>query len=596
MLEKLSKPTDHPQAHFLHQSSMEVFRRLGLADKIYSAGPPVEDWARFVYCESMTGSAYAIREHFSGSSKFSVSQMMHASPCSAAHLAQSKLVKLLLDAVDKHPLIDVKFGHEVTHIKTESSKSQGNSTVVSIRSSDGQIFRMQPESLVGADGSSSTIRNFAGININRGKVLQNLVNVHFTVPAGVLDTNLNARGMLYFVFNPSVVCVIVAHDIDTGEYVCQIPFFPPYQNLSDFTAPVCKELILSAIGTQVGVDVKSVKAWTMQTGLADTYRTDNILIVGDACHQFPPAGAFGMNSGIQDANNLAWKLAGVLSGELAGTVMDTYETERRNYIKKTIDVSLKNFRSVLKTAACLGADSSHLDTVLKLLKAPPASFLPLSAQKKMLEQAMDLGRSQFYFLSEMNPIGSRRLEKSRSAVKNDGLALLFPGLDLGTAVTSSIVDSRINNLNEDVFDFVPAVASGVRLPHANIRIRIIRDNNTAVSQRMSTIDLVDMLQANQLMFLTWGTVSPGNLLGSQCWSSYLKHVHIARETGTGTPNSQSIVWDDAASTFSVQDGAALVRPDGIVAWCDTSLSDFKSQKEFNRILNTMYINKSQSCQ
>ena len=58
------------------------------------------------------------------------------------------------------------------------------------------------------------------------------------MPPGALRGRLDERGMLYFVFNPAVVCVLVAHDIGAGEWVCQIPYFPPYQSPSDFPAPV----------------------------------------------------------------------------------------------------------------------------------------------------------------------------------------------------------------------------------------------------------------------------------------------------------------------------------------------------------------------
>lgn len=124
----------------------------------------------------------------------------------------------------------------------------------------------------------------------------------------------------------------------------QVPYFPPTQSLADFTPKVCQKLLEAAIGlSDVDISVLTVRTWTMHAEVADAFRvsglhmTDsshfqqhfcfvcfvvdlldyicfatqvgNVFLTGDAAHRFPPAGGFGMNTGIQDAHNLAWKLA-----------------------------------------------------------------------------------------------------------------------------------------------------------------------------------------------------------------------------------------------------------------------------------------------
>ena len=99
--------------------------------------------------------------------------------------------------------------------------------------------------------------------------MQHLVNVHFTSPK--LANALRAAGraaMLYFVFNPDVVAVVVAHDVTedgAGDFVAQIPFFPPTQSLAeDFGASRCAALVRRAIGDDVDGDdvvIRSVRAW-----------------------------------------------------------------------------------------------------------------------------------------------------------------------------------------------------------------------------------------------------------------------------------------------------------------------------------------------
>lgn len=85
-------------------------------------------------------------------------------------------------------------------------------------------------------------------------MLQNLLSVHFH--SRQLGRKLSANpAMLYFVFNSRVVLVVVVHNLEDGEFVAQIPFFPPLQQSSDFGEKVCKQLIHYAAGSPLD-DVK----------------------------------------------------------------------------------------------------------------------------------------------------------------------------------------------------------------------------------------------------------------------------------------------------------------------------------------------------
>jgi 2-polyprenyl-6-methoxyphenol hydroxylase-like FAD-dependent oxidoreductase len=111
----------------------------------------------------------------------------------------------------------------------------------------------------------------------------------------------------------------VAHDLRTGEFVAQVPFFPPHQSLEkDFSPDVLKALIERAAcgrgtkGDGLGdLEVRSARSWTMSAEVADSFVTGNgrVVLCGDAAHRFPPAGGFGMNTGVQDAHALAWRIA-----------------------------------------------------------------------------------------------------------------------------------------------------------------------------------------------------------------------------------------------------------------------------------------------
>ena len=85
----------------------------------------------------------------------------------------------------------------------------------------------------------------------------------------------------------------------------------------------------SGLGVDTPVTIDSVQKWECMADVADRFRDGRVFLAGDAAHLMPPYGGFGGNTGIQDAQNLAWKLALVLQGRADQALLDTYETERR---------------------------------------------------------------------------------------------------------------------------------------------------------------------------------------------------------------------------------------------------------------------------
>ena len=171
--------------------------------------------------------------------------------------------------------------------------------------------------------------------------------------------------MLYFVFNASTVAVFVAHDPERDEWVCQVPVFPPFRTLADYSdervlTTLRQGLGLSAAQQQaLPITVLTTNTWTMHAEVAEAFQSPcgRVFLAGDAAHRFPPAGGFGMNTGLQDAHNLAWKLAWAHANPASAKVLlRTYERERRPVATANTALSMRNYQKSAATARALGLD------------------------------------------------------------------------------------------------------------------------------------------------------------------------------------------------------------------------------------------------
>ena len=111
------------------------------------------------------------------------------------------------------------------------------------------------------------------------------------------------------------------------------------------------------------VKVLGVSPWEASAIVADRYRDGRVFLAGDAAHEMPPTGGFGLNTGVQDVHNLAWKLAAVLRGKADASLLDTYHDERQPLGRHHPSRRLANALSMGRTARqsqrrCRAASSS----------------------------------------------------------------------------------------------------------------------------------------------------------------------------------------------------------------------------------------------
>jgi putative polyketide hydroxylase len=184
--------------------------------------------------------------------------------------------------------------------------------------------------LIAADGARSGVRRSLGIGAHGpGALGDPIMNILFRA-----DLRPLTRGHTF------VACETPGGTIITidgeKEWVLHAPYGPG--GADEFTTGHCTRMIRSAIGVpDLDVEVVSVLPWRVRAHNADRYRAGRIFLAGDAAHAIPPLGAFGMNAGIADAHNLAWKLAFVLRGHAGPGLLDSYDAERRPVGAMTVE-------------------------------------------------------------------------------------------------------------------------------------------------------------------------------------------------------------------------------------------------------------------
>jgi 2-polyprenyl-6-methoxyphenol hydroxylase-like FAD-dependent oxidoreductase len=479
LVEQLKEPDNHPQAHFINCRSMEVLRELGgLDETVRAKSPPLDDWRRFIYCTGLadlpaldqagtdsTGSLLGMVDHFDGVADPDVS------PAQVTHFAQHDFVRLLRERVRQSRFCSCLEGRR--------AEIREYPKFVAVKLRDHQTGRqreVKARFVVAADGAHSRTRKQLGIKlVSESGTMQNLMNVHFFSPQ--LSQRLRSRipAMLYFIYSPAGVAVLVAHTLTRGEFVAQIPYFPPHQQPEDFNKNRCTDLIQKLVGAPDPVEVRSIRSWRMGIWEASRFRSKGgrCFLIGDAAHQFTPAGGFGMNTGIQDAHNLIWKIATALRSQHAGHtetmehLLSSYENERRPVARLNAKISVENFNQTLLIPRAIGLNLNTANVLSRVIDRLPA---PTILKRALFQSGMRLGLKQIDWLNANHPIARKRRRAIRDIFKDakqQTLRLLFPGQDLGFVYASGWPQGSTKSAADgfDPYEFKPKLKLGGRMPH-----------------------------------------------------------------------------------------------------------------------------------
>ncbi|MDH6132135.1 putative polyketide hydroxylase [Kitasatospora sp. MAA4] len=322
----------HPKARGLSTRSMEVFRRCGLEDVIRAAGLPA-DHVFFYRGRSLVDPDF-VRTGIGAPPQDGAEH----SPSPGLICSQDVLEPLLLRRAREAAADRIRFG---TRLRSFTQDGDGVHAVLADPAT-GEQQTVCADWLVGCDGAASGVRSGAGLALAGPTGLGHFLSVRFDAPLGAVVADRASAA--YFLTGPGGGGFL-AVDNDR-QWIYQRPFDPaqPDERLTDPSH--LADLVRGAAGLpELPVTVRDTTTWRMDAQVADAYRSGRVLLAGDAAHVVPPTGGHGMNTGIGDADNLAWKLAAVASGRAGTDLLDSYQAERRPVARQIIDRSTDNSRA-----------------------------------------------------------------------------------------------------------------------------------------------------------------------------------------------------------------------------------------------------------
>ncbi len=369
LVERRSDLHRAPQAHVVSSRTREIFRAAGLDESALRAiASPPGDVASIRYVHTLAGPDLGQLDLATPSQ---IRKTLAATPTPMANISQNRLEPLLREAVEKAG-VRVEFG-----LTCEALDENPDGVLTTLRPTAGG----DPEAarfrfVLACDGAGSRLRRALGIEMIGPSALQHFAMVD--VQTCLRELVGERTALLYWHLDPLESAVVIAHDLDA-----RVVFMMPIAEGAEISSDEAERRVADVLGADLAFRVNGVDRWVMTAQVADRYGVGRVFLLGDAAHRFPPTGGLGMNTGMADAFNLAWKLAAVLHGAAEPALLDSYETERRPSAQANCDQSTANFRNMGAMVRALGlpdgGSPAELREAVRSLPEDPARQAALDA-------------------------------------------------------------------------------------------------------------------------------------------------------------------------------------------------------------------------
>lgn len=495
LIEKRACGNPHPRARGIHRRTMELFRLWGNDDYLKKFELSKQAF-RFIWVESLQGieiGEVRIPE-----------QQVNVSPIEASLVSQDFVEDSLYHRLQQlNPEANVRFA--VTYLSYEEQPDGVTVKVFNQNTQQEEFIKAQY--LIAADGAHSLLRRQAEIAMQGPDNLGLYCSIYAEFDIGQWT---NHRPNLAFFFTNEKFSNKFLLSVDNKNRWIISVRLAPGEERQDFTPAHCLALIRELAQTpDLVINILDINFWKMGAQVAANYRKGRLFLIGDAAHRLPPTGGFGMNTGIQDAHNLAWKLAYVLNHLAPESLLESYEEERAPIARQNIDWSTHNSKIIVKQISSL--KQGDMDAFRECL--------------------------------------AEQQEKHMNAL----------GLDLGFIYHSNFILSETNaSLSVSPSQYIPTAQPGARAPHCWLKRN---------QQTISTLDLFE----KSFVFLIgaegqeWEKTLQAILPNI---TTPIIFYRIATDTIITDPSN---TWHELYEISTK--GIVLVRPDGHVAWRTSTLSE-----------------------
>lgn len=341
VVEKATQPGDQPRAISLQDESFRTFERLGIADALKA--------------ESLldTGSRYlGLGGTLLAEAKPVQSKIGHPAK---TQFDQPILEQLLFDRAVDHPHVNFMLGTEAICLTQDTE-----GVTLEVASSDGTRILSAPW-LIGADGGRSFTRSALGIKLEGTTQPQRWIVIDLLNEQTERDpfAEFHCDGKRPYVLVPGI----------NGRLRLEYMLFDNEDADAMTTPDKIRELVRPFRARLDDQDVRRAAVYVAHQRVAETYRAGRAFLVGDAAHLMPPFAGQGLNAGVRDASNIAWKIIEAIKGGASDQLLDTYHSERRTHGAKMVKVSQRIGAVVMATHPVA---TRVRDKVVQLLRKAPA--------------------------------------------------------------------------------------------------------------------------------------------------------------------------------------------------------------------------------
>jgi 3-(3-hydroxy-phenyl)propionate hydroxylase len=380
LLERWPQPHPLPRAVHLDDEVTRILDRIGVSEGFLARSRPGSG-LRLLDAGHRVMAEFS-RDQQPGVHGFPQANMFH----------QPDLEELLLARIEAHPLIDLRRGAEVIGLDDDDAPGPLTAAPVRVHARiAGELQTFTGRVVLGCDGANSTIRELAGITMDDLGFTERWLVVDIQV-----ETGLDTWDGVEQICDPARAATFM--QVTGDRYRWEFRLFDGEDEAGLITPHALGQLLApwTGRGDLAGLHIIRSASYTFRARLASRFQAGRVFLLGDAAHLTPPFIGQGLAAGLRDADNLAWKLAHVLTGRAGAGLLASYEAERRPHAKALIKKAVRvgwamtggqdraaAIRRIALAAAVRNDRISEFmgSTVTPRLKAgalqhPPRRFLP----------------------------------------------------------------------------------------------------------------------------------------------------------------------------------------------------------------------------